>query len=129
MSTSFNPLSRVNAATDLNTILSDFTGSQTIYRHALTKLVYTEGVQYLAEKFGCYWLLDKILIEASLNKNLSKEEFQVWTLSRKENGFQLCCGDGNGRDLFSETIPYSDFAAGKVTLWLTDGVLLLPSEY
>ena len=129
MSTSFNSLGQVNATTDLNTILSDFTGSQTIYRHALTKLVYTEGVQYLASTFGCSWLLDKILIEARLNKNLLNEQFQVWVLSRQGHGFLLTCTDGNGRDLFSESIPYSDFAAGKVSLWLVDGVLLLPSEY
>lgn len=132
--TLFNLFSQVNASTDLNTLLHEFTGSECYYRHSLTKLVYTEGVQFLAEKFGCYWLLDKILIEASLNKNLSREEFQVWTLTRKENGFWLTCGDGNGssgngRNLFSEAIPYSDFAGGKVTVWLTDGVLLLPSEY
>ena len=131
----FNLFSRVNASTDLNTLLNEFTGSECYYRHALTKLVYTEGVQYLADRFGCYWLLDRILIEASLNKNLSKEDFQVWTLSRevtltrKELGFVLSCTDGNGRVLFSESIEYSDFAAGKVTLWLTDRVLLLPSEY
>ncbi|MDJ1485944.1 hypothetical protein QNI16_36020 [Cytophagaceae bacterium YF14B1] len=125
----FNLFSQVNISTDLNTILNEFTGSQCIYRHPLTKLVYTEGVQFLAEKFSCYWLLDRILIEARLNRNLSREEFQVWILSRKEQGFQLSCADGNGRDLFSQSIPYSDFTAGKVTLWLTDGVLLLPSEY
>ena len=125
----FNLFSQINANTDLNTLLTEFSGSQCLYRHSLTKLVYTEGVQFLAEKFGCYWLLDKILIEASLNKNLAREEFQVWTLIREENGFKLSCGDGNGRDLFSETIPYSDFAAGKVTVWLIEGVLLLPSEY
>ncbi len=110
-------------------ILNEFTGSQCIYRHPLTKLVYTEGVQFLAEKFGCYWLLDRILIEARLNRILSREEFQVWILSRKEQGFQLTCEDGNGRVLFFNAIEYSDFAAGKVTLWLVDGVLLLPSEY
>ncbi|MDJ1485978.1 hypothetical protein QNI16_36190 [Cytophagaceae bacterium YF14B1] len=125
----FNLFSQVNPSTDLNTILSEFTGSQCIYRHPLTKLFYTEGVQFLAEKFSCYWLLDRILIEARLNRNLNREEFQVWILSRKEKGFVLSCTDGNGRDLFFQSIPYSDFAAGKVTLWLTDGVLLLPSEY
>jgi hypothetical protein len=135
----FNLFSQVNASTDLNTLLCGFTGSEVYYRHSLTRLIYTEGVGFVAEKFGSYWLVDKILIEASLNKNLSREEFQVWTLARQSQGFTLSCTDGNGsngkgsngkgRTLFSEAIPYSDFAAGKLTLWLTDGVLLLPSEY
>ncbi len=42
--------------------LAQFTGSQEFYRHALSGgCNYTEGVQYLAEAGGAYWLLDAIL--------------------------------------------------------------------
>ncbi|MCK1641666.1 hypothetical protein IVA95_30015 [Bradyrhizobium sp. 157] len=41
--------------------LAHFTGTAEWYRHGLNRrMLYTDGVQYLAEKGGAYWLLDKI---------------------------------------------------------------------
>lgn len=41
--------------------LHHFTGTETWFRHPLVrKVLYTEGVQYLAETGGAYWLLDEI---------------------------------------------------------------------
>ncbi len=39
--------------------LAQFTGTEQYYKH-LGGLVYTDGVKYLAEKAGSYWLLDII---------------------------------------------------------------------
>ena len=39
--------------------LSQFTGSQTWYRHSLLRhILYTEGARYVAEQAGSHWLLD-----------------------------------------------------------------------
>ena len=39
--------------------LRQFTGTETWFRHPLArKVLYTEGVQYVAEQGGAYWLLD-----------------------------------------------------------------------
>ncbi|HEV7692509.1 MAG TPA: hypothetical protein VGO52_16855, partial [Hyphomonadaceae bacterium] len=59
--------------------LTQFTGSQTFYRHPLSGgCVYTEGVQYLAEAGAAYWLLDAILCPQPHHPELRSAEFQVW---------------------------------------------------
>ncbi len=41
--------------------LSQFTGSTEFYRHAFNRaVIYTEGVQYLADNAGAHWLVDAI---------------------------------------------------------------------
>lgn len=43
------------------TELQQFTGSTNRYRHSLNRtVVYSDGVQYLAENAGAYWLIDAI---------------------------------------------------------------------
>ncbi|MGH9342555.1 MAG: DUF6876 family protein, partial [Terriglobia bacterium] len=49
--------------TDAGTItksdLGQFTASEQFFRHGLSKShIYTEGVQFVAERAGAYWLLD-----------------------------------------------------------------------
>jgi hypothetical protein len=42
-------------------MLGHFTGCDELYRHALCRnVLYTEGVQYVAESAGAYWLIDKV---------------------------------------------------------------------
>jgi len=39
------------------------TGTETWFHHPLNrKVVYTEGMQYVAEKGGAYWLIDEIAL-------------------------------------------------------------------
>ena len=46
---------------ELEAGLRQFYGTEVWYRHPLfRKCLYTEGVQYLAEHGGAYWLLDLI---------------------------------------------------------------------
>ena len=61
--------------------LRQFTGTETWYRHPLArKVLYTEGVQYVAEQGGAYWLLDIIAIAQKHEPRVAHEEFQVWKL-------------------------------------------------
>ena len=49
-------------ALDPNT-LAQFTGSQNFYCHSLVReVLYTEGVEYVVDNAGAYWLLDEIAI-------------------------------------------------------------------
>lgn len=111
--------------------LVQFTGSQTFYRHALSGgCVYTEGVQYLAEAGSAYWLLDAILCPQSHHPALARAEFQVWTLSVRENrSATLICTDGNDERLYVHLIPWTDFPLDGVTLWFANRTLYLPSEH
>jgi hypothetical protein len=114
--------------------LEQFTGTEHYYKHALSGAVYTDGVQYMAEKAGAYWLLDKILITTKHfeDKKIKAKmvEFGVWTLHKNpDNSALLECGDGNGNSLYKEEIEWTDFPMSKITLWSINGVLILPSEY
>lgn len=110
--------------------LCGFTGTEQYYRH-LSGLVYTDGVQFLAETYSTYWLLDLILFA---NQPKEIDEFQVWKLERvyksePTDGFTLVCEDGNKEILMTRDIPFSDFTCDSVTLWFANGVLYLPSEH
>lgn len=112
--------------------LRQFTGTEQWYRHPMFKTyLYTDGVQYVAEKGGAYWLIDDILMYQSTDKNIQKTSMCVWTLTRNENGrgAVLKCEDGNFKPLFSTDITFTDFPLKQIVLWCCDNVLLLPSEY
>lgn len=106
--------------------LRQFTGTEHYYKHWTQSLVYTDGVKYLAEKAGAYWLIDLI---ASYRR---KEPFQVWRLEYKEEKNQWLATmqtDSHGTVLVKQWIEYSDFPFKDFKLWLIDGVLMLPDEY
>lgn len=104
-------------------------GSENFYRDKITKILYTEGVKELAEGCGAYWLIDLIICHQT-NKAVRQEPFQVWDLNRVgENQFFITCSDGNGKDLTSQVIPFSDFPNDLATIWLVDDCLMLPKEY
>lgn len=108
-----------------------FTGSESFYRHPLNrKVVYTEGVQYVAEKGGAYWLIDEIALIQPYDKKVAAEKFQVWTLKvRADRTATLACEDGNDNVVFTKELQYTDFPLDEVRLYFTDNTILLPSEY
>ncbi|MEJ2884672.1 DUF6876 family protein [Pedobacter sp. GR22-6] len=117
---------------NVNEELSQFTGTSCYFKHPVFGFNYTEGIQYLAQEFKCYWLLKDIALHNHISLIRIDEPFQVWKLQRNnapEHGFSLHCGDGNYNEVFRTTIPTSDFAGDEVTIWFIDEVLLLPSEY
>lgn len=118
------------AAYILKAELRQFTGSETFYRHSLfRKFIYTEGVQYLAEKAVAYWLLDHIFANQA-EKHIGVEPFQVWKITVNEDESALISvEDGNDRLIHQHPLNCTDFPLDKFSLWLVHGTLLLPSEY
>jgi hypothetical protein len=113
--------------------LDQFTGTETYYRHPLSAgITYTEGVQFMAERAGAYWLLD-IIVSAQHEKTVKCEEFQVWKLNlntvEKDGTATVTCEDGDGTVVYTQDIQYTDFPLPSITLFFTNGVILLPSEY
>jgi hypothetical protein len=110
--------------------LAGFTGSENWYQHWLGKSLYTDGVKYVADNAGAYWLLDEIAISQTRPK-VKAEEFQVWTLKvdLEKRKAVLACDDGNGNVVFSKKIEFTDFPLAAITFYYTDSTLLLPSEY
>ena len=110
--------------------LAQFTGTEHWYRHPLVrKVLYTDGVRYVAEHGSAYWLIDEIAFAQSL-RNVAAEEFQVWELSVSINRTAgLTCTDGNHRVVYTKPLNWTDFPLDEICFYFTDNTILLPSEY
>jgi hypothetical protein len=111
--------------------LRQFTGTEQWHRHSFARTVlYTDGVKYVAEKGGAYWLLDDITFAQRRHKRVAVEAFQLWRLRvHPDRTATLTCGDGNGNAVFTKALTFTDFPLEEITLYCTNGVILLPSEY
>src|SRR5208282_3152344 len=111
--------------------LAQFTGSENWYRHGINRnVLYTDGAQHVAEHGGAYGLLDEIAVIQPYNKRDAAEDFQVWKLAvQADRSATLTCDDGNGNDVFSKKIEYTDFPLDEITLYFANNVIHLPSEY
>jgi hypothetical protein len=114
--------------------LEQFSGTMDYHRHPFGGY-YTDGVAFLAERAGAYWLVDAIF--SWLHKTKC-EEFQVWLLERGKGDSAMLVGeDGNGKVIGRQRIGYTDFPLASVKLYLERGsvdgvtpawVLMLPGE-
>ncbi len=124
---------------DVNQELNEFTGTQSHYR--VRDYFYTDGINYLMDKYECQWLVSDIFIFILSTPKLKDENFLLWKLQRqmmtdKNTGavlertetFILSCEDGNGNVLFAKGIPFSDFKGDSLKLYFENDVLYLPSE-
>ena len=127
--------------TNLQSELSQFTGSERWFRHWTRQLVYTEGVEYLAKEAGAYWLIDAIASyqrDKRITGNQNLREMQFWKLTVKDGAGELTCVEDSGKPpAITQKIEFTDFPMESVELWLelgsVDGetpayVLMLPSE-
>jgi hypothetical protein len=111
--------------------LRHFTGTETWYRHALVRdILYTEGVQYVAEQGGAYWLVDEIALLQKYQPEIAAEGFQLWKLRVKDDrSATLSCQDGDCKTIFEKTIAFTDFPLPEISFYVTNQTILLPSEY
>lgn len=112
--------------------LAQFTGTSTYYQHSLG-IQYTDGVHYLAERGGAYWLIDAIAswqIDPRVNQDTILRQIQFWKLTvNDDQSALLVCERDEGDVAVSQDIPFTDFPLKRITLYLQQGVVLLPSEY
>jgi len=131
MNTSTEPLSfgESNMTIELAN-LGQFTGTQQYFQsNAFTdKIIHTEGVQYLAQN-GAGWLIDAIVSHYITNGKIRKEEFLAIKLEVSGSSAILRFEDGNDNLIAKQVIGFTDFPEPGVTLYMTDNVILLPSEY
>jgi hypothetical protein len=122
----------------LESDLAQFTGSENLYRHALNRnFMHTDGVNYLAEKAGAFWLID-LIASHQLSCRVRTEPFQLWTLTRTGKRTPMavaeCRADTDAPVLARQEIEFTDFPLQSIKLYCVDGgddtvVLMLPSEY
>ena len=79
---------------------------------------------------AAYRLLDEIALAQRFEKSVAAEEFQLWKLTVKpDHTAVLACEDGNGADVLSKDIPFTDFPLDEIKFYVTNNTILLPSEY
>lgn len=113
------------------TDLAEFTGTEKWYRHPIVKnTLYTDGIKYVAERAGAYWLIDEIAFN-QMHLLVKNEEFQVWTLNVDlvKSTAILTCDDGNDNIVYTKQIGFTDFPMEEIKIYVTNNVILLPSEY
>jgi hypothetical protein len=110
--------------------LSQFIGTAHWYQHGLVRsITFTDGVKYIADQGGAYWLLDEIALAQMYQPAVKAEPFQVWRLMVSDKKGVLTCDDGDDRVVFRKEIPFTDFPLAEIKLYFVDNVILLPSEY
>jgi hypothetical protein len=118
--------------------LSQFIGSEYFFKHwGNRKMVYTEGIQYLAEKANCYWLIDEIALVLFPRLLLEYKDcfYCIELIVNAENSAIINISDGNNNTHFNHKINWTDFPVLEkpVQLYLCESdehyCLMLSHEY
>jgi hypothetical protein len=112
--------------------LEGFIGTERYYKHPLG-ILYTDGVKYLAEEAGAYWLIDAIAswqTSSKVKQDPMLQRIQFWKLLVKpDNSAVLTCEPDEDDVAITQEIEFTDFPLESVKLYLSDRVLMLLSEY
>jgi hypothetical protein len=123
--------------------LRQFTGDLDRFRHPLARgVIYTPGVQYLAERAGAYWLIDEIAL-AIAGGDVARAgqsddrvlSLHFWKLEVREDRSAALTAraDSDVPPFLSRRIPWTDFPLDYLDVWAGfDGqhwTLYLPSEH
>lgn len=118
---------------DLAFNLANFYGTENWTRHPINKqMLYTDGVAYFAEHAGngAHWFLDIVATELAPKVVEPGYEFMAIRLMVHPGGTaSITADDGNGTELYKRGIQWTDCPAGTWSFYLTDNVLMLPTEY
>jgi len=115
--------------------LQQFYGSTQFFKLPLIQTQFTDGIHYLAQKAGCFWLItDASVIAKSL---MGKSHFitidfkRLSTAERQQKGCEAIITYGDGNDTILETHRYNvtDFPMDELRLYFVGNTLMLPSEY
>lgn len=116
--------------------MAQFTSSDIAYEYRIFKgapsvFLYTEGVRYVALKCEAFWLLDAIAsYQPKCKLHPKMKDFQIWELKKTEGNKAMLTGSwDDGKLVYKQKIEFTDFPLASIKLYLSGGVLLLPSEY
>jgi hypothetical protein len=123
---------------ELQNGLAHFIGSQEFTRlgPVFPGVIMSEGVLFLAEKAGAFWLPDAIASHIVTNASL-REECQgliFWHLQVENGSAVLTARKDSGLPaLVTQEIEYTDFPLDEIEIWAGDNgegyTLYLPSEH
>jgi hypothetical protein len=110
--------------------LAQFTGTSAYYRISRKHLL-TDGTKYLAEKGGCFLMMDAVA--SHLCEIGTEDWFVLIRVQVSEGRAVMIYEDGNGHEHARQAIPYTDFPLSEITLYACwdeeHWVIMLPSEY
>ena len=122
--------------------LRQFSGDLERFRHPLSRnVIYTPGVQYLAEQGQAYWLIDAITsyfgtdaMNQAMRKDSRLKSLQFWRLEvQDESGVLTARADDGVEPFVRQEIEHTDFPLEQVDVWAgfdgTYWTLYLPSEH
>lgn len=123
--------------------LNQFHGALVRFQHPLNRrVVYTPGVQYLAEAGGAYWLIDAIAsyltpsyLAGPIREDHRIADLHFWSLTVHDDSAAVleARADSPCKPFITQRIPYTDFPLDSVSVWAGyDGehwTLYLPSEH
>ncbi len=123
--------------------LKQFSGDLDRYQHSLNRrVIYTPGVQFLAERGGAYWLIDAIASyfgDPKMSRAMARDDrlrsLQFWRLKVLDNQSATLTmrADSGEKPAITQEIPYTDFPLERIDIWAGfDGerwTLYLPSEH
>lgn len=112
-----------------NDEFGEFIGTTKYYRHFTNLLVFTDGVKAMADRYGAYWLID-VVASYQTKPAVREKPFQIWEITSRDRKAVVTMKEDDGKPAFvMQEIEFTDFLEGTLKMYLTDGVLLLPSEY
>ena len=112
--------------------LRNFYGTEHYYRH-MPGLVITDGVKFLADEAGAYWLLD--MVWSHMPSIPKSEGFVLVTLKKSGRSavFQMQDDDPPQNVYAKQYIGFTDFPLDEIKMYLAATedrfVLMLPTEY
>jgi hypothetical protein len=90
-------------------------------------------VKYLAEEAEAFWLIDAIAswqVSPKVKRDPMLQEIQFWKLRvNPDNSAVLTCERDTDDVALTQAIEFTDFPLESVKLYLSNRVLMLPSEY
>lgn len=117
---------------ELEIALAQFTSTCNYYRHWTNAFHYTDGVAFLVENAGAFWLIDTIAAHQSQVRQDSRlREFQIWEIKKdpsSQSSANLICSRDTNDEAFRWFFYYADFPLPYLKLYLENNVLLLPTE-
>ena len=123
--------------------LQVFTGSLMRFRHWPNRTVlYTPGVQYVAEKGEAFWLIDAIAshIGSPEFRTAAQKDDRIWHLhfwklvvAEDRTATLKAVADSGELPFIEQAIPYTDFPLDSFDIWAGNDSrhwhLYLPSEH
>ena len=101
--------SRSEKAARIKYGLAQFIGTDNYYQTIIPGVVHTDGIKFLAEQAGAYWLID-LVASWFIYPKTRAEGFQCWRIKLDPNG-RGCRVDGSeerrvGKECRSRWSPY-----------------------